>query len=59
MIMNTLNQKDIRTLISEGNFDEVVNKYKKIIEIEPNNYKAHNNPIFSYGRRFNLFPYWW
>ena len=41
--MNTLNQQDIRTLISEGNFDEVVNKYKKIVEIEPNNYKAHNN----------------
>jgi len=43
MIMNTLNQKDIRTLINEGNFNEVVNKYKKIVEIEPNNYKAHNN----------------
>ena len=41
--MNTLNQKDIRTLISEGNFNEVVNKYKKIVEIEPNNYKAYNN----------------
>ena len=41
--MNTLNQKDIRTLINEGNFNEVVNKYKKIVEIEPNNYKAHNN----------------
>jgi len=43
MIMDTLNQKDIRTLINEGNFNEVVNKYKKIVEIEPNNYKAHNN----------------
>ena len=43
MIMNALNQKDIKTLINEGNFNEVVNKYKKIIEIEPNNYKAHNN----------------
>ena len=43
MIMNTLNQKDIRTLINEGNFNKVVNKYKKIVEIEPNNYKAHNN----------------
>ena len=41
--MDTLNQKDIRTLINEGNFNEVVNKYKKIVEIEPNNYKAHNN----------------
>ena len=41
--MNTLNQKDIKTLISEGNFNEVVNKYRKIIEIEPNNCKAHNN----------------
>ena len=41
--MNTLNQKDIRTLINEGNFNEVVNKYKKIVEIEPDNYKAHNN----------------
>ena len=41
--MNTLNQKDIRTLINEGNFNKVVNKYKKIVEIEPNNYKAHNN----------------
>ena len=41
--MNTLNQKDIRTLINEGNFNEVVNKYNQIIEIEPNNYKAHNN----------------
>ena len=41
--MNTLNQKDIKTLINEGNFNEVVNKYKKIIEIEPNNYKVHNN----------------
>ena len=41
--MNTLNQKDIRTLINEGNFNEVVNKYKKIVEIEPNNYKAYNN----------------
>ena len=41
--MNTLNQKDIKTLIYEGNFNEVVNKYKKIVEIEPNNYKAHNN----------------
>ena len=41
--MNTLNQKDIRTLINEGNFNEVVNKYKKIVKIEPNNYKAHNN----------------
>ena len=41
--MNTLNQKDIRTLISEGNFNEVTNKYKKIVEIEPNNYKAYNN----------------
>ena len=43
MIMDTLNQKDIRTLINEGNFNEVVNKYKKIVEIKPNNYKAHNN----------------
>jgi len=43
MIMNTLNQKDIRTLISEGNFNEVTNRYKKIVEIEPNNYKAYNN----------------
>jgi tetratricopeptide (TPR) repeat protein len=41
--MNTLNQKDIRTLISEGNFNEVTNRYKKIVEIEPNNYKAYNN----------------
>ena len=41
--MNTLNQKDIRTLINEGNFNEVVNKYKQIVEIEPNNYKAYNN----------------
>ena len=41
--MNTLNQKDIKTLISEGNFREVANMYKKIVEIEPNNYKAHNN----------------
>ena len=41
--MNTLNQKDIKTLISEGNFSEVVNQYKKIVEIEPSNYKAHNN----------------
>ena len=41
--MNTSNQKDIRTLISEGNFNEVVNKYNHIIEIEPNNYKIHNN----------------
>ena len=41
--MNTLNQKDIRTLINEGNFNKVINKYKKIVEIEPNNYKAHNN----------------
>ena len=41
--MNTLNQKDIKTLINEGNFNEVVNNYKKIVEIEPNNYKAHNN----------------
>ena len=41
--MNTLNQKDIKTLINEGNFNEVVNSYKKIVEIEPNNYKAHNN----------------
>ena len=41
--MNTLNQKDIRTLISEGNFSEVTNRYKKIVEIEPNNYKAYNN----------------
>ena len=31
--MNTLNQKDIRTLINEGHFNEVVNKYKKIVEI--------------------------
>ena len=30
MIMNTLNQKDIKTLMSEGNFREVANKYKKI-----------------------------
>ena len=36
--MDTLNQKDIRTLINEGNFNEVVNKYKKIVEIEPNNH---------------------
>ena len=43
MIMNTLNQKDIRTLISEGNFSEVTNRYKKIVEIDPNNYKAYNN----------------
>ena len=43
MIMDAFNQKDIRTLINEGNFNEVVNKYKKIVEIEPNNYKAHNN----------------
>ena len=43
MIMNTLNHKDIKILISEGNFNEVVNKYRKIIEIEPNNCKAHNN----------------
>ena len=41
--MNTLNQKDIRTLISEGNFSEVTNRYKKIVEIDPNNYKAYNN----------------
>ena len=41
--MNTLNHKDIKILISEGNFNEVVNKYRKIIEIEPNNCKAHNN----------------
>ena len=41
--MNILNQKDIKTLISEGNFNEVVNKYNKIVKIEPNNYKAHNN----------------
>ena len=41
--MNTLNQKDIKILISEGNFNEVVNKYRKIIEFEPNNCKAHNN----------------
>ena len=41
--MNTLNQKDIKILIYEGNFNEVVNKYNQIIEIEPNNYKAHNN----------------
>ena len=41
--MNTLNQKDIKTLIYEGNYKEVVNKYNQIIEIEPNNYKAHNN----------------
>ena len=41
--MNTLNQKDIKTLISEGNFNEIVNKYNKIVKIEPNNYKAHNN----------------
>ena len=41
--MNTLNQKDIRTLISEGNFNEVTNRYKKIVEIDPNNYKAYNN----------------
>ena len=41
--MNTLNQKDIRTLINEGNFNEVVNRYKKIIQTEPNNYGAHNN----------------
>ena len=41
--MNTLNQKDIRTLINEGNFNEAVNKYRQIVKIEPNNYKAHNN----------------
>ena len=41
--MNKENRKDIRALISEGNFNEVVNEYKKIVEIEPNNYKAHNN----------------
>ena len=41
--MNTLNQKDIKTLINEGNFKEVADRYKKIVEIEPNNYKAHNN----------------
>ena len=43
MIMNTLNQKDIKTLINEGNFSAVVDKYKKIVELDPNNYKAHNN----------------
>ena len=43
MIMNTLNQKDIKTLINEGNFREVANRYKKVVEVEPNNYKAHNN----------------
>jgi len=41
--MNTFNQKDIKILIREGNFNEVVNKYRKIIEIEPNNCKAYNN----------------
>ena len=30
MIMDTLNQEDIKTLISEGNLREVANKYKKI-----------------------------
>ena len=43
MIMDTLNQKDIKTLINEGNFNGVVNKYKKIVKIKPNNYKVHNN----------------
>ena len=28
--MNSSNQKDIRNLIIEGNFNEVVNRYKKI-----------------------------
>ena len=41
--MNLLNQKDIQNLISEGSFNEVVNKYKKIVKTEPNNYGAHNN----------------
>ena len=41
--MNLSNQKDIRNLIIEGNFNEVVNRYKKIIQTEPNNYGAHNN----------------
>ena len=41
--MNISNQKDVKILISEGNFNEVVNKYNQIIEIEPNNYKIHNN----------------
>ena len=36
MIMNTLNQKDIRTLINEGHFNEVVNKYKKINNVKKN-----------------------
>ena len=38
--MNILNQKDIKTLISEGNFNEVVNKYNKIVKIDPKNIKA-------------------
>ena len=41
--MNISNQKDVKILISEGNFNEVVNKYNQIIEIELNNYKIHNN----------------
>ena len=33
--MNTSNHKDIRTLIREGSFNEVVNKYNKIVKTEP------------------------